>query len=294
MANDLKKNFKPDPTPTPSKPSFNLDLEDDAAAAAYAEAAKRREVQQVAESATAKIEADAKEAEELVQSSPEKVAAMEEVRENRKTAIKRKQDTRDLVGNIIAWTVTPLVLIVFLYQQLKHGGNAAEPYISVPKLPMAGTYVQVTEAKSGWKKRGTEDRTTAVPELLTRKSQYPLFLPAIVLKVTASNAGKTAFLRVLFIDPTGKIAGDPRLVRVENGKVTPATTTSTAEKILGDDRVQITGSAGFVDDYFLDDYMLSNGRRWSVEVSESDNYQARGDQWKVIQTFAISNEKLKE
>jgi hypothetical protein len=146
----------------------------------------------------------------------------------------------------------------------------------------------VEEASSGWKTKGEEDKVSGVNELITNRLLYPTKLPTVTLKVTSQNA----YLRVLFLDSEGKIAGDPRLVKIEGGKVTPASVGSLAEKVLAPDTVQITGSAGFVNRNFLDDYLAGPKPRWAVEISESSNYKAKGEEWKRLQTFAVGNKEL--
>ena len=42
----------------------------------------------------------------------------------------------------------------------------------------------------------------------------------------------------------------------------------------------------------LRDYFAGDQRRWSVEISESNDYQAKGDEWKLLDTFAIADTQL--
>jgi hypothetical protein len=260
--------------PDPKKPAplDDLHLEDEESAAAYQKVMERK--RQEAQNSPKTEEPAAK------QQEPTEPA--------RATAQQRKLDGIHKTGNLIAWIAAPLVLGGFLYAQLMHGGNSGGP-LREPDLPITGSLLEVSEATSGWKKRTEEDRVTGVIEMLTRKQVYPSRIPSVKLKINGKSG--TSYLRLLFMDTEGNIAGDPRLVKIENGALSAANPGSNAE-MLGDGRVQITGSAGFIDRAYLDDYLCSKHPRWKVEISESSNYQARGQDWKVLQTFEISNHEI--
>jgi hypothetical protein len=256
--------------------SEDLNFGDDESAAAY-EAAKDRRKESNPEPETRADAPEARRGEEPSFEAP-----------TRQTAAKRQDEQLAKVGNIIAWVAAPLVLILFLYAQLKHAEADPNKVGDTPTLPIQGQFVDVSSADSGWKVKAADDKVTGVPEVLTRRLVYPNRLPAVTLKVTP-KAG-SAYLRVLFLDGQGQIAGDPRLVKVENGKVSA---TSTSEKVLEDGSVRVTGSAGFIDRNYLDDYMSGQETRWSVEISESADYKARGEDWKKLQTFHVANLELR-
>jgi hypothetical protein len=212
-------------------------------------------------------------------------------RKEKEAAAAKSMEKLDKIGKIVAIVVLPIVIGGVILTMFRSSGGAHQPSIKrKPSVPMQGELLQVTDASSGWRTRQNDDRVTTVSEVITKRPVSPNRLPTVTLKLQSTKP--LAYLRVLFFDETGRIAGDPRLVKIENGKLSPATSGSTAEKVLGSDECQITASSGFINDSYLQDYFAGPARRWSVEISESSDYRARGSEWKELDTFAIKDVSL--
>jgi hypothetical protein len=93
----------------------------------------------------------------------------------------------------------------------------------------------------------------------------------------------------LFYNSDGKIAGDPRVIKIVNGKVQA---TGQGDRVIADQECAVAASTGLQTNMHLRDYFAGDQRRWSVEISESSDYQAKGDEWKLLDTFAIADTQL--
>ncbi len=164
----------------------------------------------------------------------------------------------------------------------------SEPATSraLPDLPITGNIVTLTDIKSGWRSRQPADRVSTVDVTLpTPSRQQPALLP--VVQFTCGPAsGKTGFLRFIFFDPDGKISGDVRVVKLSDGSIDPL---SSGAVVAGPGGALVYGSLGFMDRPGFVAYASSSSPRWSVEVRESSDYNAKEAGWTLLQTFDIRN-----
>jgi hypothetical protein len=188
------------------------------------------------------------------------------------------------------WKIATWVLLVVLFSAVfytifkRQPGGAVASLKQAPDVPLQGKLLEITEIQSGWRVRGEGDRVSSEQQLITKETVYPTQLPVVNLKLKPSSAN--AFLRILFISSDGKIAGDPRVVKVVNGKIQASGTGDTAVSEL---EASVVASTGLLTQRHLSDYFAGNQRRWSIEISESDNYQAKGDEWLLLETFAVAD-----
>ena len=164
----------------------------------------------------------------------------------------------------------------------------SEPATSraLPDLPITGNIVTLTDIKSGWRSRQPDDRVSTVDVTLpTPSRQQPALLP--VVQFTCGPAsGKTGFLRFIFFDPDGKISGDVRVVKLSDGSIDPL---SSGAVVAGPGGGIVYGSLGFMDRPGFVAYASSSSPRWSVQVRESSDYNAKEDGWALLQSFDIRN-----
>ncbi len=192
----------------------------------------------------------------------------------------------DKVGKIVALVLLPVLLIgvfwIILSGKHAKGGSSMA---RTPRIPMEGNLLTIVEADSGWRNRTEADRVSSEKDVFTKESVYPQKLPEVKLKAAGT---KTAYLRILFLNPERKIAGDPRVVKLVSGRVESA---PSGVKLEGD-AFTVTASSGLLHEERLRDYLASRETRWSIEVSESSDYQAKGDEWKTLGHFAVADKEL--
>lgn len=194
----------------------------------------------------------------------------------------------DLIGKIAVWGLLPLIFIGVFYTILKNRPTSeARTFKAKPSLPIKGQLVQVTEVTAGWRARTDEDRVSPEVQDITKAAVFPSHLPVLKLKIAPES--QNGFLRVLFFNSAGKIAGDARVLKIVQGRVEA---TSAGEKVTGDGECKVSGSTGLQSPHHLMDYLAGGQVRWSVEISESSDYQAKGDEWKVLESFALADIKL--
>ncbi len=194
----------------------------------------------------------------------------------------------DLIGKIAVWGLLPLIFISVFYTILKNRPpSEARTFKAKPSLPIKGHLVQVTEITSGWRARTEEDRVSPEVQDITKTAVFPSHLPMLKLKIAPET--QNGFLRILFFNSAGRIAGDARVIKITQGRVEA---TSAGEKITGDGECIVSGSTGLQSTHHLMDYLAGGQVRWSVEISESSDYQARGDEWKLLESFALADTKL--
>ncbi len=195
----------------------------------------------------------------------------------------------DRIGRIAALILVPLLFGAVFFTILKKRPIAEDAQAKAkPSLPIAGKLVEISEATTGWRDRTESDRVSPEMQLLTRTTVYPSRLPELRLKLNPSTPN--SFLRVLFMNGEGKIAGDPKIIKVLNGKI--QATGATGDKVLSDVECTVAASTGLQTDRHLQDYLRSDQSRWSVKISESADYQAKDDDWKLLDTFAIADHRL--
>ena len=194
----------------------------------------------------------------------------------------------ELIGKIVVWGLLPLIFIGVFYTILKNRPTSeARIFKAKPSLPISGQLVQVSEISSGWRPRSEADRVRPEMQAITKTSVFPSHLPMIKLKFAPET--QNGFLRVLFFNSDGKIAGDARVIKIVQGR---AEATSAGEEVTGDHECTVSGSAGLQSANHLTDYLAGGQVRWSVEISESSDYQAKGDEWKLLESFALADNKL--
>lgn len=204
-------------------------------------------------------------------------------------SVQRPADPRlELAGRLFSWILVPLIFMGVFYTILKRRpGLDAHVVQSAPALPIKGALVGITEISTGWRPRLESDRVSSETQTITKALVFPAHLPMLKLKVSPET--QNGFLRILFFNSEGKIAGDARVVKIVAGQLQA---TSTGEQILPDRECTVVASTGMQSPNHLTDYLAGSSSRWSVEISESSNYQAKGDEWKPLQTFAIADTKL--
>lgn len=189
------------------------------------------------------------------------------------------------IFHIAAMILVPLVFIaVFWAFLMKSGGTGEVELKKSPTLPMVGNLLTIEESTTGWRDRNEKDRVSPERELITREMVFPNKLP--VVKVKISPNVKNSFLRILFLNSEGKIAGDQRVVKMVDGKFVAS---GEGEQVTSNVECEVTASTGLQTERHFKDYLASSQKRWSVEISESSSYQAQGDEWKVLDTFAIAD-----
>ena len=194
----------------------------------------------------------------------------------------------EMIGKIAVWGLLPLIFIgVFYTILINRPTSEARVFKAKPSLPIKGQLVQVTEITSGWRARTEDDRVSPEVQDITKAAVFPSHLPVVKLKIAPET--QNGFLRILFFNSAGRIAGDARVIKITQGRVEA---TSAGEKITGDGECMVSGSTGLQSPHHLMDYLAGGQVRWSVEISESSDYQARGDEWKVLDSFAIADTKL--
>jgi hypothetical protein len=193
----------------------------------------------------------------------------------------------DRFGLATAAALLTTLLVVFgtiLY--LNRPTSEAATSRTLPDLPITGNIVTLTDIKSGWRSRQPADRVSSVDVTLpTPSRQQPALLPVVQFTCDPAS-GKTGFLRFIFFDPDGKISGDVRVVKLSNGSIDPL---SSGAIVAGPGGALVYGSLGFMDRPGFVAYASSSSSRWSVEVRESSDYNAKEAGWTLLQTFDILN-----
>lgn len=194
---------------------------------------------------------------------------------------------RDLWGKTAAAVVLIALLTLFggiLYAN--RPASAAGTSRPRPQLPMVGKVFTLPDVKSGWRTRQTADLVSMVDVILpTPSRQHPAFLPQVQFTCDP-GASQTGFLRFIFLDPDGKISGDVRVVKFSGGTVDPLTSGAV---VTGPGTATVYGSLGFMDRSGFVAYAGGSGPRWSVEISESTDYNAKEEGWTKLETIDIRN-----
>jgi hypothetical protein len=203
-------------------------------------------------------------------------------------AAKQPLTKLDRIGSIAALVVLPVLFIAIAVAILSRRPEGDGDQVKrKPDLPMKGDLVSITKVESGWRVRRDTDHVKPGMIPITREDKKPDELPALRLEVDADSS-KTAFVRVLFRRGE-RIEGDSRVFKVSEGKVFAMTK---AEEVVGDREIHLAASTGIADKLQLYDYFAGTQERWAVEISESSSYQASGEQWKLLDYFAIDNKEL--
>ena len=194
----------------------------------------------------------------------------------------------DLIGKIALWGLLPLIFTCVFYTILKNRPTSeSRTFKPKPGMPIKGNLVQISEISSGWRARSEKDRVSPEIQAITKTQVFPSHLPVLKLKIASES--QNGFLRVLFFNSEGKIAGDARVIKIVQGRVE---TTSAGEEITSDRECIVSGSNGLQSANHLTDYLAGGQVRWSVEISESSDYQARGEQWQLLESFALADTKF--
>lgn len=221
-------------------------------------------------------------------SSGRKPSAQRSAAEQATEKAKQPKSLPDKIKFWAAVAVLPIVLLVTFGILLSRKPTADVVELKLkPSLPITGSLVKIASVESGWRTKRDGDRVSAEEEPLTRKTIFPDKLPQLKLRVEPS--AKNSFLRILFLRGDGKIAGDPRVIKIVDGKLQ---STGRGEEVVSDSECVLVASTGLPGQAHLIDYFSGNQPRWSVEISESSDYQSRGEGWKTLDTFAIANQEL--
>lgn len=153
-----------------------------------------------------------------------------------------------------------------------------------PKTPMKGEVATLSKIETDWRPRKDSDRVSMMETMLPEVStSQPGVLPEVTFSIDPS-ASKTGFLRFIFLNPEGEISGDVLTVKVNQGKL--ESMGNGAEVTSGTDG-KIYCSVGFLDKPGYVAYAIGDFPRWTVEVSESTDYNAREDGWKRLGHFEV-------
>ncbi|MDB6071112.1 MAG: hypothetical protein JWL81_2283 [Verrucomicrobiales bacterium] len=159
---------------------------------------------------------------------------------------------------------------------------------SSPSLPLTGKIVTITELKSGWRARQPGDLVSNVDVTLPVATRLQSeFVPEVQFTCDPA-ASKPGFLRFIFIDPDRKISGDVRVVKLANGTIEPLSSGA----IVSGPGATVYGSFGFLDRPAFVSYASNEDQRWSVEISESSDYNAKEKDWTLLDTLDIRNTTL--
>jgi hypothetical protein len=282
----MSDSFEKENNPAEPTSLEELTLDDPAAAAAYAASKKEREAAAPRSTAPSLTAAAKVNLEKVLENFP----TPEEISENtpRKAVIQKTK--LDKVGFILGMVLLPIVLLATGFTLLSGPKGPPEKEIPrKPNLPMEGATISIKEITTGWVPREQGDRVATETEPVSNRTVSPSQLATLRFKGTAKGTG---YVRVLFYDGAGEIAGDPRLIKVEGGQLKQANPNSTAEKFPAPGECHIRSSAGFLGLHRLQEYFAAGKKPWYVEVSESASYQAKGDEWKILGTFQLGCEIL--
>lgn len=194
---------------------------------------------------------------------------------------------RDVFGLVAAAVVLLGLLGLFagiLYSNRPMPGGT--PSQTAPRLPLVGSLLTLPDVTSGWRSRQPGDLVSTVDvSLPTPSRQPPAFVPEVRFTVDAA-ASKTGFLRLIFLDPDGKISGDVRVLKITGNSIDPL---GSGAVVTTPGSAAVYGSLGFIDRAGFVSYASSATPRWSVEVSESTDSNAKEADWTKLQTFEIRN-----
>ena len=156
-----------------------------------------------------------------------------------------------------------------------------------PDLPIAGSLVTISDASASWRKREATDRVAQMEIILPVPGQYmPEVIPQVNFTIDG-NKSTTGYLRFIFKDTTGKPQGDTRVIQVEGGNLKDM---GKGEIIKGGTEGSIYCSYGLLNIPAYRSYEGDDKPRWSVEVSESGDYNADDKDWKILGTFNVRNQ----
>ncbi|MES2709206.1 MAG: hypothetical protein V4726_21600 [Verrucomicrobiota bacterium] len=183
-----------------------------------------------------------------------------------------------------------LVVVLGLLGIFANALHAGRPLSSdseadaIPRVPMKGSVATITKIETDWRPRREADRVsmmdTALPEV--SRSQ-PEVLPEVKFSIDP-GASKTGFLRFIFLDPEGQISGDVLVVKVTQGKLENS---GGGTEVSSPTDGAVYCSLGFLDRPSFISYAIGDSRRWTVEVSESTDYNARQDGWARLGLFEV-------
>ena len=182
-----------------------------------------------------------------------------------------------------------LGLLIWLFAAVTSGtGTDVRRSDPRPDLPLEGDLVTVEEVTSGWRARKYTDRVARMEVVLPQPGEV---LPEVIPQVnfTISSGSKSCYLRFIFKDSLGTPRGDTRVVRVEGGKLMNM---DGGEVISSATSGSVYSSNGLQDTVTFNSYASSKDARWSVEVSESANYDAKDKDWKILSLFDIRSSLL--
>lgn len=160
------------------------------------------------------------------------------------------------------------------------------PSRAEPRLPLSGQIATLPALDSGWRTRQPGDLVSTVEITLPVPSRQPSELVPQVQFTIDPAATKTGFLRFIFLDPDGKISGDVRVLKVSGGTIDPL---ASGGILSGTATATVYGSLGFMDRPSYVAYATGPTTRWSVEISESTDSNAREEGWTKLETFELRN-----
>lgn len=182
--------------------------------------------------------------------------------------------------------LTTLLVIFGVILYVNRPASESASSRALPDLPITGNIVTLTDIKSGWRSRQPADRVSTVDVTLPTPSRQQSALLPVVQFTCDPASGKTGFLRFIFFDPDRKISGDVRVVKLSGGSIDPL---NSGAVVAGPGSALVYGSLGFMDHPGFVAYASSSSPRWSVEVRESSDYNAKEAGWTLLQTFDIRN-----
>lgn len=154
-----------------------------------------------------------------------------------------------------------------------------------PKVPMKGEVATLTKVETNWRARRESDKVSMMETMLPDISTSPpSVLPEVKFTID-SQASKTGFLRFLFLNPEGEISGDVLTVKVNQGKL--ESMGSGGGEVTSSTEGTVYCSIGFLDKPGYLAYAIGDFPRWTVEVSESTDYNAREEGWKRLGLFEV-------
>jgi hypothetical protein len=157
----------------------------------------------------------------------------------------------------------------------------------LPDLPMKGSLITIAEAESNWRKRSDTDRVAQMEVTLPSPGlEMPDIIPQVSFAIDPEES-RDGYLRFIFKDSDGRPRGDTRVVHVKGGKISDL---GQGEIIRSGTEASVYGSYGLINIHAYHSYTGNNEPRWSVEVAESQAYDAKDKDWTVLGTFDVRND----
>ena len=151
-----------------------------------------------------------------------------------------------------------LLKFITLKNDIKSNG---ELILDTPPNKIEGATIKITDLECNWERHNLNDESDPIIPSLTFKS---------------SKFIKSGYLQILFLNSSGKIQGDPNIIRHDNKFID-----------TGNDDVTIKSTKGIANMLEFMDYRTLNedyySEKWIITIKES----ADGSAWSTLSSFKI-------